>query len=178
MSIRENSRQRILAAASRLVRTEGSAHLSLDAVAALAGLSKGGLLYHFPNKTALLTALVEQYVEKSSAPWGEQLERDEGQLVSLEYFKLVADEISSGSPSPAGVLAALSENPDLLAPIKNFNRQLLDRVAQGAGDNIKTLVAVLALEGMRAQRLFGVDAFSPEERELVLERIKQMLNDA
>lgn len=175
MSIRENSRQRILAAASDLVRKEGSAHLSLDAVAALAGMSKGGLLYHFPNKNALLKALVEQYVEKSSAAWDEQLERDDRQSVPLEYFKLVVDEINSGSPSPSGVLAALSEDPDLLAPIRNLNRHLIDRIGEGAGDNIRTLIAFLALEGLRAHRLFGIDAFSPKERALILEEVRQML---
>src|SRR5690606_17155565 len=99
MSIRENARQRILDAASQLVRKEGSAHLSLDAVAALAGISKGGLLYHFPNKTALLKAIVEQYVEKCNVASHKRFER-ESQSVPLEYFKLAVDELNSASPSP------------------------------------------------------------------------------
>lgn len=178
MSSRGNSRQRILEAASQLVQKEGSAHLSLDAVAALAGMSKGGLLYNFPNKTVLLKALVEQYIEKCIAAWDQQREGESRQAVPTEYLKLAVDEINSGSPPPSGILAALSEDPDLLVPIKNFNRQLLDRIGEGAGDNINVLVAFLALEGMRAHRLFGIDAFSTEERELVLERVKQMLDEA
>src|SRR5690606_12756588 len=156
----------------RLVRKEGSAHLSLVAVAALAGMSKGGLLYHFPSKAALLKALVEQYVEKSSAAWDEQLERDGRQSVALEYYDTVVDEINAASPPPSGILAALSEDPDLLAPIRAFNRQLLDRIKAGAKDDASFFVAFLALEGMRAHRLFGIDALTPEEQELVLERVK------
>lgn len=37
---------------------DGIAALSLNAVAREAGVSKGGLLHHFPNKQALIFALV------------------------------------------------------------------------------------------------------------------------
>lgn len=178
MALRRNSRQRILDAASQLAQNEGSAHLSLDAVAALAGISKGGLLYNFPNKTTLLKALVEQFVEKFSYSLDENLQRDGSQSVPLGYFNVTMEEINKCLPPPSGILAALSEDPDLLAPIKKFNRQLLDRIKEGAGDNISFLVVFLALEGIRAQRLFGIDAFSTEERELVLARLVSILNDA
>jgi len=178
MAPRGNSRQRILEAASELAQKEGSAHLSLDAVAALAGISKGGLLYNFPSKTALLKALVEQFIEKFSITLDEKLEREDSQSVPLEYFKVTVEEIDRCLPPPSGILAALSEDPDLLAPIRNFNRQLLDRIKAGKGDHISFFVAFLALEGMRAHRMFGIDALSPEERELVLERLKTILVDS
>ena len=56
---KKSARQRILAAADELSRDLGPANLSLDAVAQRAGVSKGGLLYHFPSKARLLKALVE-----------------------------------------------------------------------------------------------------------------------
>jgi AcrR family transcriptional regulator len=175
MSPRENSKQRILQAASQLAQKQGSAHLSLDAVAAEAGISKGGLLYNFPNKIALLKALVEQFVEKSSSAFRAQLHRESGQSVPLEYFRMAVEELDRDSPPPSGILAALSEDPDLLAPIKHFNRELLDRLSVDEAGRADTLVAFLALEGLRAQRMFGVDALSSEERDLVLEKLKSML---
>jgi len=175
MSPRENSKQRILEAAAELAQKQGSAHLSLDAVAAEAGVSKGGLLYNFPNKIALLKALVEQFVEKSSAALDEQLHRDSSQSVPLEYFRMAVEEIDRRSPPPSGILAALSEDPDLLAPIKNFNRELLDRLSGDEAGRAGAFVAFLALEGLRAQRMFGVDALTCKERALVLERLKAML---
>ena len=48
------ARDKILAAAEELARVAGPGNLSLDAVAARAGVSKGGLLYHFPTKAKLL----------------------------------------------------------------------------------------------------------------------------
>jgi AcrR family transcriptional regulator len=37
--------------------------LTLDVVAQAAGVSKGGLLYHFPSKESLLGALAQRYVQ-------------------------------------------------------------------------------------------------------------------
>ncbi|MBM7603720.1 AcrR family transcriptional regulator [Metabacillus crassostreae] len=47
----------ILEAASRVIVNLGLNKLTLEMVAKEAGISKGGLLYHFPNKEELLTAL-------------------------------------------------------------------------------------------------------------------------
>ena len=50
MHRKTDCRQAILEAAERVVTEAGAAHLTLDAVAGKAGVSKGGLLYHFPSK--------------------------------------------------------------------------------------------------------------------------------
>ena len=57
------SRDRILDAAERLVVQTGASHLTLDGVAQSAGVSKGGLLYHFPTKEALLEGMIERHFE-------------------------------------------------------------------------------------------------------------------
>ena len=51
------TRQKILAAASQIVQCKGVAKLTLEAVAKEAGVSKGGLLYHFSNK-ALIEGMI------------------------------------------------------------------------------------------------------------------------
>lgn len=48
----------ILTAAAEAIRNKGLV-ATLDEIAALAGVSKGGLLYHFPSKQALLAAMGE-----------------------------------------------------------------------------------------------------------------------
>src|ERR1035437_567433 len=54
-----HSREAILEAASNLVHELGASSLTLDATCARAGMSKGGLLYHFRSKEDLLLALVD-----------------------------------------------------------------------------------------------------------------------
>lgn len=52
----ELTRAALLEAAGRVLQAQGAA-MSLDAVAREAGVSKGGLLHHFPSREALLSAL-------------------------------------------------------------------------------------------------------------------------
>ena len=60
MSRRRNAQETraiIFEAASKILRNEGLSSLTIAKVASEAGLSKGGLLYHFPNKLSLIEAL-------------------------------------------------------------------------------------------------------------------------
>jgi AcrR family transcriptional regulator len=58
---RPSQRDALLDAALELLRT--GARLSLDSAARAAGLTKPGLMYHFPTKKALVVALVDHLVD-------------------------------------------------------------------------------------------------------------------
>ncbi|WP_159792638.1 TetR/AcrR family transcriptional regulator [Puerhibacterium puerhi] len=58
----QDTRRLVLDAAAEVIRTHGVA-ASLDVVAQHAGVSKGGLLYHFPSKDALVVALAQEMNE-------------------------------------------------------------------------------------------------------------------
>src|SRR5690349_19054927 len=53
-----DTKTRILTAAETVVLERGVSALTLDAVAEAAGLSKGGLIYHFESKEALIRAMI------------------------------------------------------------------------------------------------------------------------
>src|SRR3954451_17051195 len=59
---RADTRNRLLNAAGTVVRRDGPRALTLHAVAAAAGVSKGGLLYHFGTKQELIEALVARWL--------------------------------------------------------------------------------------------------------------------
>jgi AcrR family transcriptional regulator len=52
-----------LFAAKRVVARDGVARLTLDTVAQEAGVSKGGVLYHFPTKNALVAAMMDSDID-------------------------------------------------------------------------------------------------------------------
>lgn len=54
------AREAVLDAFESLLIAEGERAATLDAVAKRAGVSKGGLLYHFPNKEAMIAVLLER----------------------------------------------------------------------------------------------------------------------
>lgn len=56
-----HARERVLDAYVRLLRDDGERAATMEAVAAAAGVSKGGLLYHFGSKEALAEALIERF---------------------------------------------------------------------------------------------------------------------
>src|SRR4051812_2506865 len=60
-------RSRLLDAAEQIASRDGVSNLTLEGVAREAGTSKGGLLYHFPSKSALIMAIVERRAEQCEA---------------------------------------------------------------------------------------------------------------
>ena len=56
------TKDRLLDAADVVVRRDGAQALTLDAVAAEAEVSKGGLLYHFKSKRDLVEGMVERWM--------------------------------------------------------------------------------------------------------------------
>lgn len=62
-----SARDRVLDAYETLLIEDGPGSATLDAVAAAAGVSKGGLLYHFASKDALVAGLLDRLRERSAA---------------------------------------------------------------------------------------------------------------
>ena len=82
------TRDRILDAAEVLI-AQGHVPPSLDAVAAAAGVSKGGVLYHF-GKRSLLDALGLRAIEQMDAELSQAAER--GQVAATWLLQSVPDE--------------------------------------------------------------------------------------
>ena len=68
----------LLDAAEAVVARQGVANLTFDAVAAEAGMSKGGLLHHFRSKDRLVEALVARAAENWRACWMGSYEKSAG----------------------------------------------------------------------------------------------------
>ena len=65
----------ILDAANRIVIEQGVERLTLEQVAAEAGISKGGLLYHFPTKEALIKSMISHYLERFTEDFNQAAEK-------------------------------------------------------------------------------------------------------
>src|SRR3954464_1296024 len=101
------TRDRLLDAAGAVVRRDGAQALTLDAVAAEAEVSKGGLLYHFKSKRDLVEGLIER--------WLAQFQRgidDQDDAFVRGYVKASAPE-----GNELGMLAALIGDPSLLVAV-------------------------------------------------------------
>lgn len=177
---RSKTRQKILEAAAEISRESGPGNLSLEAVAARAGVSKGGLLYHFPSKTALLKAVVESFVISFDEELARRKEAKAGGADAMlaAYLELFVEDHDCRRPPPSGLLAALSQDPDFLAPVRKHNRALLDRMRQTASDPAMVLVVYLAIQGMRGMNLLGLDVMSDEEFAEAVDKLKAIVGVA
>ena len=127
------ARDRILDAAEQLVSAQGASNLTLDAVAQSAGVSKGGLLYHYPSKDALLVAMLERYCDQIDRPlrsWrGPVLRRTTapGHLKSMVIGMLRSSAVRAEVGT--ALLAAAANNPSLLDPIRQRYAETVARLA-------------------------------------------------
>lgn len=171
---RPSSRQLILDAAEALVREQGPGQMSLDAVAAKAGLSKGGLLYHFPSKAKLLEALVEVHIGRAQAAYAKGFEAGTpGQnAMALGYLDYVRAQMIERPQPASGVLAAIVEHPSFLEPVRRHHQQLMEGFRNLSADFEMSVLAFLALEGLLSLRLMESDCISGDEVERVLNRLK------
>lgn len=82
----ERNRQRLLAAAKELFRTQGL-HVTLDDVARHAGVGTGTAYRRFPNKDALIDALMADRVAELAALARECLEEPDPWVGLTSYFE-------------------------------------------------------------------------------------------
>lgn len=153
------TRQAILQAARRVVQASSVAALTLDAVAREAGVSKGGLLYHFPSKDALLAGMIEQLVESFDADL-HAAAADEPAGRPGRWARAYAKSTCAPDWEPmdlsADLLAAAALNPGLLEPLRARYaawQQLL--LADGIDPTLATLVR-LAADGLWFAEMFNL----------------------
>jgi AcrR family transcriptional regulator len=141
------TRARILLAAEDLSCEIGPAHMSIEAVASRAGVSKGGLLYHFPTKHALLRALVTEHVEgllRATAARGGDCAAPLAQ--ARAYLSVMREKLAGGGARP-GLFAAIAEDPEFIAPMRAFRAKMLAIFRRCPNPDLATVV-FLATEGM------------------------------
>ncbi len=180
---RPSTREVLLDAAEAVVQTAGAVHLTLDAVAERAGVSKGGLLYNFPNKDALLQAMVDRNMGRLRQEHATALaELPAGPGDELKAFARVAAGRSLCSEKRLGgaLLAASANNPRLLEPVHRFHRWRLEMVSDAARDGLpfeRAALASLAIDGLCLLEMLRVSPYSDEQRTRILEDLVRFLDE-
>ena len=162
---RGDTRAKLLDAAGAVIRRDGPQALTLDAVAAQAGVSKGGLLYHFRSKRELLDGLVDR--------WMDDFQRD----IDAESGNFARRYVAANDGAHAeevGMLAALVADPQVLAAVRDRHETWQDRVASEGGDPVDATVARLAADGLWLADLLGTAPPRGELRERVLARLLEL----
>src|SRR5262245_58593813 len=113
--------QRLLDAAEQIVARDGVANLTLDAVAREAGVSQGGLLYHYPNKSALVTAILERLATRCETRHAAAIGQDSHQpgAFTRAYVQARKEPLDPQEvPFHCALLAAAGTDPQYLDPFR------------------------------------------------------------
>jgi AcrR family transcriptional regulator len=168
-----DTRERLLDAALAVVRRDGAQSLTLDAVAAEAGVSKGGLLYHFKSKRQLLDGMVERWLDQ----WQADIDRDAGQEGFLTGY-VRASHLGGADPHERevefGLLAALIAEPAVLEVARERYEQWQAEAVAATDDPVEATVARLATDGLWFADLLGFAPPRGELREQVLARLLEL----
>jgi AcrR family transcriptional regulator len=161
------TKDRLLDAAAVVVRRDGAQSLTLDAVAAEAGVSKGGLLYHFRSKPELVQAMVERWLAEF------QHDIDAADPHFVRAYVLASDPAGM-TTDELGPLAALVADPALLATVRERYAIWQDRVEREGRDPVDATVARLAADGLWLAELLGMAPPTGSLRDRVVERLLEL----
>lgn len=179
---RSTQRESILAAAVRVALRDGALGLTLDAVAREAGVSKGGLLYHFAGKDALLAGMIEHFMrlldedarkrhDADPQPQGAWLRA----YIDSSFASPGADGLDASEARKLWVslLAAVAINSDLLAPLRDSYRVISERLA-AEGAPLDQLILWLAADGLWIWDILGVLPLDTNLRDQLIARLRQL----
>ncbi len=168
-----DTRDRILRALRDLLARGGTDAATLDAVAAEAGVSKGGLLYHFPSKAALYAGLLESVRLAVQREMGEAIARSGAARGFLEYSEPTEDdEVGFFTSLVAAVRTGQSGDPhasvDQLAQVF---RAWEDPMRAAVADPVQAEIIRLVGFGLYFAELVGLPAVPPDRLAQVFDRV-------
>jgi AcrR family transcriptional regulator len=171
-----DTKSRILDAAEEVVLRDGVARLTLDAAAAEAGLSKGGILYHFPTRDALVAGMVAKIIEEFDRDIEHRLADDAGPGSFTRAYIGATMEPSAPRPDRedrlgAALIAAAAAQPELLVPLQEAADRWQDRLEHDGLDPTMATVLRLACDGLWMCDLFGLAAPTADRRRAVAEAL-------
>lgn len=169
----------ILEAASKVVAEKGIFNLTFEAVAKEAGLSKGGLLYHFPSKEVLVEEMVEHLAGNYRRKIDDQATADaveEGKWTRA-YLDVTFKNTYKNKNMHAGLLAAKAINPELLQPIRDVYEEWQEAVDDDEIDPTLATIIRLAADGIWLADLFEINPISTEKKEKVYETLKKWIDE-
>jgi AcrR family transcriptional regulator len=166
MTVRTSCREALLNAAEAVVSDLGASHLTLDAVADRAQVSKGGLLYHFPSKEALLGAMLRRLIDRFGADQQARLTQLEpGPTAGLQAFiEAGVREQDAARPVASALLAAGANNPALLDPVRAMHQESFARLTSPARNKPLVWVIMMAIDGLWLNDIMRTSPLSPEHR--------------
>ncbi|KKB08330.1 TetR/AcrR family transcriptional regulator [Devosia chinhatensis] len=170
-------RSALLDAAERVVLREGAGQLTMDAVAAEAGVSKGGVLYAFPSKDALIDALFNRVFASMDKIAADFIARagDNGENWAKAHVLASRDAETLSTERSVALIANFMRSPEYRKGAREYYATILDRLDLTTLTGRKARLALLACEGALLLRGFDFHPITAEDWKSIHDDIQDIL---
>ncbi len=169
-------RQQLLDVAARLSAEHGVGNLTLDAVSQAAGISKGGLLHHFPSKTSLIDGLFDELIAHMDDAISEAMLRDpvsQGRFTRA-YVSVVSDLHDDAQARGWRVVTiALLAEPHLRARWRQWVTEKSEAFV-GTDSSVDAVLVRFAADGLWLADLIDSHDLDPAQRTALIRRLKEL----
>ncbi len=169
----------VLDAAQQVVVREGAGHLTIEAVAFQAGISKASVLYLYKSKKGLMKAVVDRMVRGDEAI-------NEAAIASLGSVNgaAIRGRILASSqgltdefrPVALNLCASVANEPQLRRTGKDYMKRTVERIRETCDHPKGAMLAFLALEGVKLLELVDWHTWTESERKLLLKDIESLID--
>ncbi|MFD6949914.1 TetR family transcriptional regulator [Nocardiopsis sp. TSRI0078] len=170
-----NTRDRILDSLQAILVNEGYSGVTLEAVARDASVSKGGLLYHFPSKAAMLTGLIERLSALAEEEFREAVEGGEG--VVRVFLRTSLPRSPQERELYWAVIAALRGQEDLPEEATRRVQDLFSRWGEllraEIDDPVLAEIILRAGDGLYMSAIAGLPQPDPELTRRMIDRLAE-----
>jgi AcrR family transcriptional regulator len=191
-----STRDELCEAAIRTAGRDGILSMTLDNVAREAGVSKGGVMYHFPSKDHLVRAMIEHFGAKLEEAMLRRIADDpepRGRWArALLHMVFPADEAVPPSSDGGALfqpemvdkfllatLAAAVNNPGLIEPLRSMAKRMQQRFLAESNGGVDQLLVWLAVDGLFLWQFIGlIDRDDPLFRRVCEELRRKVAADA
>jgi AcrR family transcriptional regulator len=180
---RSETRDRLVRCAIDILVNQGNEALTLDAVAHAAEVSKGGLLYHFPNKEALITGIIQHLIDDFNAEIEFELAKEKGDepgkwLRAYVRATFNSSQLPLALGSSLFAAVSISLSPETVKQIDAQISQWQEKIYNCGLDPVQASIVYLASEGLWATEMFEINAPNQTLRKQILRRLLDMTHEA
>lgn len=171
------TKEKLLEAASKIIITRGIGSLTLETVALEAGVSKGGLLYHFPNKEELIVGLNLYSLERFRNSI--KLEMEVGKNYVEAYAEATLNDLfhSEYLGIDASVLAASENHITVLEKWNDECNRFTEELKKEGIPFELGMSLRLACDGLWYSKMFGIGELNEEEQRRIISFLLKQIRE-
>lgn len=170
MSVAASTREKICEAAMRAASRDGLLAMTIDNVAREAGVSKGGVMYHFPTKDELVRGMLEHFGSQTEQMVLQRLADDPHprfrwarSMLACLFSDAEVHPSDGDAFTPEALdrfmlaaLAAAVNSPGVIEPLRQVALRMRQRILSDTDDGMEQLLIWLALDGLFLWQFIGL----------------------